>query len=64
MTERYNVDQAIRGCLVGALVEAGGNMSKVALLTGLPRATCYRYVKRYGINVKEIRHRARGFKLG
>ena len=63
MTDRYNVDRAIKGCLVGALVESDYNLTKVSELTGLSRATCYRLLKKYSIDLKGIRGSA-GHKLG
>ena len=65
MTERWNVDASIKGCLVGAIADSKGNMNKVANLTGLSRATCYRLLVKYKISLKEIRENARrSTKLG
>lgn len=63
MTTKYNVDEAIKGCLVGAIVTAQGNMRQVSLLTGLSRATCYRLIVKYRLSLKEIRSSVRYRKL-
>lgn len=60
---RYDIDKATRGCLVGAIIESKGNISKTAELTGLTRATCYRLIKKHGIDLKGYRLSA-GVKLG
>lgn len=60
MTERWNVDSAIKGALVGAIAESGGNMNQASKMTGLSRATCYRLAVKYRISLKEIRSSAKG----
>lgn len=64
MTNQFNVDAAIKTCLSNALNQARGDMKQVAHLTGLSRATCYRLLTKYGLNLKEMRARARSAKLG
>lgn len=60
---RYDIEINTRACLVGAIVESKGNISKTAELTGLTRATCYRLIKKHGIDLKGYRLNA-GHKLG
>lgn len=60
---RYDIEKSTRACLVGAIVESKGNISKTAELTGLTRATCYRLIKKHGIDLKGYRLSA-GVKLG
>ena len=64
MTSRWNVNQAIKGCLVGALAETRGNLVHAADLTGLSRATCYRLVRRYKIDLKGFRKVSARAELG
>lgn len=45
----YNIDRAMKGCVVGALVYTNFNIAAAAKLTGLSRATFYRKMKEYNV---------------
>lgn len=64
MTNRYHVDTSIRACLIGAIIEAKGNLVQVSKLTGLSRATCYRLIKKFKIDLKGFRQGSAGARLG
>lgn len=49
---RYHVDTAIKGCIVGALSEANNNVTKAVQMLGMSRATFYRKVKEYNITYR------------
>lgn len=64
MTSRYHVDTAIKSCLIGAIVESKGNLVQTANLTGLSRATCYRLIKKFKIDLKGFREGSERTRVG
>lgn len=64
MTSKYHVDNSIKSCLVGAIVESKGNLMQVAKLTGLSRATCYRLIRKFEIDLKGFRQGSGRARLG
>lgn len=56
---QFHLQTVVKNCLVGAIEASQGNMVKASILLGIPRATLYRIVKRYDINLMEIRHKQR-----
>jgi DNA-binding NtrC family response regulator len=44
-----------KNLIQGYLIEAGGNVSKAALLANIPRRTFYRLLDKYGLNGRGIK---------
>lgn len=51
MTSRWNMKIAIKGCVVGALAETGGNVVAASVLLDMPRASLYRFIKKHKIKL-------------
>jgi len=51
-TAIYSIEELKRQELMKALVDCGGNQSKAARLLGVSRATVWKRMKRFGINLK------------